>query len=72
MMAPVAAKLFIAQPALPVLLLLLHGSVLPVQDFQRLATTRHCQILKELSTCGRPLGVTVQRHNKHMDLHAHS
>lgn len=48
MMAPVAAKLFIAQPALPVLLLLLHGSVLPVQDFQRLATTRHCQILRTL------------------------
>lgn len=70
MTAPVAAKLFIAQPALPVLLLL-HGSVLPVQDFQRLATTCHRQILKELSTCGQPLGVTVQRH-KHMDFHAHS
>lgn len=38
MMAPVAAKLFIAPAALPVLLLLLHGSVLPVQEFQRLAT----------------------------------
>lgn len=34
MMAPVAAKLFIAQTALPVLLL--HGSVLPMQDFQGL------------------------------------
>lgn len=33
MMAPVAANLFIAQAALPVLLLLLHGFVLPMQDF---------------------------------------
>lgn len=34
----VAAKLFLAQAALPVLLL--HGSVLPMQDFQRLDTIR--------------------------------
>ena len=43
MMAPVAAELFIAQAALPVLLLLLlHGPVLPMQDFQGLATTQTC------------------------------
>lgn len=41
MMAPVAAELFIAQAALPVLLLL-HGPVLPMQVFQGLATTRTC------------------------------
>lgn len=43
MMAPVAAELFIAQAALPVLLLLLlHGPVLPMQVFQGLATTQTC------------------------------
>lgn len=41
MMAPVAAELFIAQAALPVLLLL-HGPVLPMQVFQGLATTQTC------------------------------
>lgn len=42
MMAPVSAKLFIAQAALPVLLL--HGSVLPMQDFQGLAAIRTCHV----------------------------
>lgn len=45
MMAPVAAKLFIAQAALPVLLLLLlHGSVLPTEDFQGLAKILTCHV----------------------------
>lgn len=42
MMAPVAAELFIAHAALPVLLL--HGSVLPMQDFQGLATILTCHV----------------------------
>lgn len=63
MMAPVSAKLFIARRALPVLPLL-HGYVLPMQGFQRLATTlpqpNISVVPTEPSTCLQLLRVTMQ------------
>lgn len=57
----VAAKLFLAQAALPVLLL--HGSVLPMQDFQRLDTirNRHVNTAKQLKVCTENSSHAVSR-----------